>query len=304
MSYTYEPIDRASYFKNPRLGVVKFGSEVIVDANGSVNYSLLNRKLGEVAGLYQNDIRIAIVTSGAIPSGVRQGTSARDLTTRQKKVAATRGQPGLMELYERILQGYRLHRGQVLVKSKDFEDLEEVSELRETLYDSFDDNTIPIINANDALSKREIEMYDNDTIAAKTAVAIGADFLVIYIAGKRNGGDVEHFYNMDPDHPDARPIRAVYEITDEIRSFAVEKPGGIITRGGYRSKNEAGEIAMRAGIPLVVANVKYPVDAILGGEDVGTIYVPQGKKLVIPETDHETAFRLMQQLFVEVNSRT
>src|SRR3989344_2498128 len=207
-----------------------------------------------------------------------------------------------MSEYNELLGQHGLNAAQMLLLSGEFVDPKEFSRIRAVCKSLFDTvYAMPIINANDPLSIEEIEKYDNDTLAAKLSVAIGADYLIIYIAGKRNGGDVEGFYDREPDDPEARLIKTVYNIDEEIRNFAVEKEGGpIITRGGYASKNTAAEIATYAGVPVIVANVKYSLNSILSGEDVGTFYVPRRRKLITPDTPDDVAFELMQELFSEV----
>ena len=51
--------------------------------------------------------------------------------------------------------------------------------------------------------------------------------------------------------------------------------------GGMKSKIEAAKIVVRSGIPLVIASgrKKKVLASVLGGEDEGTLFVPQPTKL-------------------------
>ena len=304
MSFSYEPIDRTPYVRDPRTIVVKFGTEVVTDGN-RLNYEVMNRKMGEIVGMRENGVNIVIITSGAIATGAsRMGRSTRGLSMDEKQGYAGVGQPKLMGVYEEMLKynGSDSAVMQILPLSEDFSTKDRVINMRRMIRFAFQNDMLPIVNANDVLSQEEIEKYDNDTLGAKTAVAIGADLMVTCMAGRRNGGDVEYFYDGDPNIESSRPIRIVYAIDSEMKGFVVERPGDIITRGGYASKLAAGEILMPAGMPLVTAHVKYPIGDIASGEDIGTLYVPKGEKLVTLDMDDAKAFDLMQELFAGIRT--
>ncbi len=289
-AYSYDATDRTSYFRDPGVGVVKFGTEVLTGPDGGLEFGTLYRKLGEVVAAHQRGIRMVVVTSGAIAEGLQYaapGVAPDDLTIVQKQVASSVGQPKLMQLYDDILSKYRSHRlhaMQVLLTSDTFSREDATRDFRDLCEYAFDHNLLPVINANDAISKIEIEESDNDRIAALSSVKISADFLVIYMAGRRNGGTVDYFYDRDPNDPEAQAIKSVYHVTDEVRGFASPRTkSGIITRGGYNSKNAAGEICIEAGIPMIVANERYALNEILDGNDIGTFYVPGNFRQLKPK---------------------
>src|SRR3989344_3752282 len=196
-SFSYDTVDRMPYFIDPKIGGVKLCTECVVTRDGKLNYRVLDRKIREVAAAYERGIRIFVVTSGAIASGIEDSTpsiSLRGMATRTKKVAAGVGQPRLMGYYGTEFGKYGHKVMQVLVSSRDFKDREAVEEIRETCIDAMDNGIVPIVNANDTISKKDIERYDNDLNSAATAILLYGDFLIGYLAGKRNGhGDVEGF---------------------------------------------------------------------------------------------------------------
>lgn len=84
--------------------------------------------------------------------------------------------------------------------------------------------------------------------------------------------DIDGLYDADPrNHPDAKLIHRVTEITPELRAMA----GGAGTwrgTGGMATKLNAAQMALEAGFPMVIANGSN-VDAlydIVDGKDVGT----------------------------------
>jgi glutamate 5-kinase len=83
---------------------------------------------------------------------------------------------------------------------------------------------IPIVNENDtvAIDELELEVGENDSLAATVAAIAKADLLIIM-------SDIDGLYDSDPrQNPDAKLIPVVEEITDEIRHLA----GGAGTKLG------------------------------------------------------------------------
>ena len=124
---------------------------------------------------------------------------------------------------------------------------------------------LPIINENDTVATEEIEFGDNDTLAAKIAVAVKADLLVLL-------SDIDGLYSSDP-HKDknARLIPEVKEINEDILKLA-GAAGTALGTGGMQTKLRAAEIATAAGCNMIITNGEYPerlYDAI-DGVSVGT----------------------------------
>ena len=112
---------------------------------------------------------------------------------------------------------------------------------------------IPVINENDtvAIDELELEVGENDSLAAIVATIAKADLLVIM-------SDIDGLYDKDPHkEKDAKLIPVVYEITEDIKALA----GGVTTKfgtGGMATKINAVEIAYEAGIDVVIMNGKKP----------------------------------------------
>ncbi len=111
---------------------------------------------------------------------------------------------------------------------------------------------------------------DSDTLSAIVARLCGADLLVLL-------SDIDGLYDADPrSNPNAKLIHQVSAITPELRQMA----GGAGTwrgTGGMATKLNAAEIAMRAGVEMVITNgarmdALYEIDA---GQDVGTRFLAQ-----------------------------
>ena len=128
---------------------------------------------------------------------------------------------------------------------------------------------IPIINENDtvAIDELELEVGENDSLAAIVAKIAKADLLIIM-------SDIDGLYDKDPHKSDdAKLIPVVNEITDEIRALA----GGAGTKlgtGGMITKINAVEIAYEAGIDVVLMNGQHPkaLYDLFEDKQIGTIF--------------------------------
>ncbi len=132
--------------------------------------------------------------------------------------------------------------------------------------------TLPIINENDTVATEEIAFGDNDTLAAKIAVSIGADLLVLL-------SDIDGLYTDDPHkNKDATLIGEVHELDDDIRALAGDA-GTSRGTGGMITKLRAAEIATSAGCDMIITNGEYPerLYDCIEGHEVGTRFFAKGK---------------------------
>lgn len=96
----------------------------------------------------------------------------------------------------------------MLVTKRDFQNEFTSKNLQATLNELIDLNIVPILNTNDAVAappdlnvdlKDVMSIKDNDSLAARLAVLINSDLLVIM-------SDVDGLFNMPPTEPDSRLI--------------------------------------------------------------------------------------------------
>src|SRR5690606_14124593 len=119
---------------------------------------------------------------------------------------------------------------------------------------------VPVINENDTVATSEIRYGDNDRLAARVATMMGGDLLVLL-------SDVDGLYTAPPERdPSARFIPVVEAITPQIMALG----GGAaseLSRGGMRTKLDAGRIATAAGTAMIIASGKgmNPLSAIARG---------------------------------------
>ena len=120
---------------------------------------------------------------------------------------------------------------------------------------------VPVINENDTVATSEIRYGDNDRLAARVATMMGADLLVLL-------SDIDGLYTAPPAlDPDAKFIPVVERITPEIEAMA-GAAASELSRGGMRTKLDAGKIATAAGTAMIIAagTRLNPLAAIERGE--------------------------------------
>jgi glutamate 5-kinase len=133
---------------------------------------------------------------------------------------------------------------------------------------------VPVLNENDCVATDEIgtAFGDNDKLSALVASKLDADVLIML-------SDIDALYDKDPrKFDDAKPVKAVYEITDAVLKSAGSR-GSPFATGGMKSKLEAAKIASNAGCRIVLADgrIKDVITKIIAGADIGTVFMPKRK---------------------------
>ncbi len=239
--------------------VVKVGSALLVDAAiGQVRAGWLASLADDLAQLKAAKIDVLVVSSGAIALG-RQLLKLPNgpLKLEESQAAAAVGQIELSRAWNRVLAGHGFQTGQILLTLSDTEERRRYLNARSTLETLLRFGAIPIINENDTVATSEIRYGDNDRLAARVASMASADCLVLL-------SDIDGLYTAPPsDDPAAQHIPHVEAITPAIEAMA-GSAGSELSRGGMKTKIEAGKIATRAGADMVIASGKtmHPLAAI------------------------------------------
>ena len=263
---------RASVKAATRL-VVKLGTGVLTDSRKQPDPAQLEQLVAQVAALQQAGKEIALVTSGAVGAGMGMlGYAKRPSALAELQACAAVGQSRLMATYAELFARHGLHVAQVLLTHDDLEHHERHLNARNTLVTLLDCGVVPIINENDAVSFTEIKFGDNDTLSALVAALLPADLLVILTTVD---GVIENFGKANP-----QTIPVIERIDSGLEKIARGTESDTAV-GGMASKVQAARIAVRSGIPLVIASgrKKSVLARILSGESEGTLFVPHPTKL-------------------------
>lgn len=255
---------RPEWTKAKRI-VVKIGSALLVDSTkGKLKADWLNSLMDDVAALKKSGKDVILVSSGAIALGRQTLKLPKGaLALEQSQAAAAAGQISLAHAYQSLAEARGLTAAQILLTLGDTEERRRYLNARQTIEVLLSLGAIPVVNENDTVATTEIRYGDNDRLSARVASMISADCLVLL-------SDIDGLYSAPPAHnKDAAHIPLVTEITAGIEAMAGDA-GTELSRGGMKTKIEAGRIAMDAGTNMVIATGKimHPLAAIAAGAKV------------------------------------
>uniref|UniRef100_A0A1I8GG97 Gamma-glutamyl phosphate reductase n=2 Tax=Macrostomum lignano TaxID=282301 RepID=A0A1I8GG97_9PLAT len=282
--------------------VVKLGSAVITRADEcGLALGRLASIVEQISDLCLQGRHCVLVTSGAVAFGkqkLRQQqmmsmsigeTLSADVNSRRKafqsqidpRACAATGMSGLMALYEALFMQYGIQTAEILLTKPDFEDANSRANLRSTLAELLRLNIVPIVNTNDAVApppsqdsdlQGVLSIQDNDSLAARLAVEVNADLLIIM-------SDVKGLYTSPPDREDSRLLHTFNPDFDGARlQFGSKSRVGT---GGMESKVKAAQWAVRKGTSVVICEgtEENVIPSVLEGKKVGTFFTlapPEG----------------------------
>lgn len=226
--------------------VVKIGSSLLVDRDGCLRREWMARLCRRLA-LHLGGV--VLVSSGAIALGRGAlGLPGRPRSLAEAQAAAAIGQIHLAQAWAQAWAEQGRTAAQILLTLGDLEQRPRYLNARATLETLIERGIVPVINENDTVATEEIRFGDNDRLAARVAQLIAARQLLLL-------SDVDGLYTADPaTDSQARHIDRVERITPAIRALAGQtRPTGLGT-GGMASKLAAAEIAMEAGIGVLLAS--------------------------------------------------
>ncbi|MDD7114133.1 MAG: glutamate 5-kinase [Lachnospiraceae bacterium] len=246
--------------------VVKVGTSTLTHETGRINIRRIENLCKVLSDIKNAGHELILVSSGAIGLGVGKLNLKQkpdDMPTKQ--AAAAIGQCELMYLYDKKFLEYNHIVAQILITGMDFDNETSNHNFQNTLNRLLELGVMPVINENDSIVTDEISVGDNDTLGAIVAKTAQADLLILL-------SDIDGLYTANPrEDKDAEIIDVVFSITPEIEQLAGTK-GTDLGTGGMITKIKAAEIAMDAGIDMIITNGMYPENLyrILDGEKVGT----------------------------------
>ncbi|MEW6307439.1 MAG: glutamate 5-kinase [Bacillota bacterium] len=242
--------------------VVKIGSSSLADAGGLCR-AAVETLTREIAALRRAGHQVVLVTSGAVAAGQRaMGETTSD---EGRRAAAAAGQAVLMAGYVTACTELGFTAAQLLITSAD---LREGTRLSGVLAKLLEAGVLPVINEDDALAAKV--MRNNDLVAARVAMLLGASLLVLLT-------DADGLHTDDPRRdPTAPVVSRVTRVTGRLLATA----GGPGQRGagGMRAKLKAAALAASAGVGVVIARAGAPdilCRAVQEREAAGTFVIPR-----------------------------
>ena len=238
--------------------VIKIGSALLVDRDSGLKSEWLKSLCADIADLKHAGAEVLVVSSGAIAMGrTVLGFAKGALRLEESQAAAAVGQIALARAWSGSLSTHDIVAGQILLTLGDTEERRRYLNARATMAELMRHGAVPIINENDTVATSEIRYGDNDRLAARVATMVSADLLVLM-------SDIDGLYTAPPHlDPDARFLELIEAITPEIEAMAGDA-GSELSRGGMKTKIDAGKIATGAGCAMIIASGKavHPLAAI------------------------------------------
>lgn len=278
--------------------VIKIGSALLVDRNTGLKAAWLDALCADIAALKARGTDVLVVSSGAIALGRSVlKVPAGALKLEESQAAAAVGQIALSRAWSESLSRDQIVAGQILLTLGDTEERRRYLNARATINQLLKLGSVPIINENDTVATTEIRYGDNDRLAARVATMTGADLLVLL-------SDIDGLYTAPPHlDPDARFLDVIPAITPEIEAMA----GGAaseLSRGGMRTKIDAGKIATSAGCAMIIASgkVDHPLKAIGNGAR-SSWFAPSGTPVTARKTWIAGQLQPAGQLFVDAGAQ-
>lgn len=255
--------------------VVKVGTSTLTHPSGSFNLRHIESLVKTLSDIKNSGVEIVLVTSGAIGLGMAKlGIRERPKDTPSKQACAAVGQCELMNMYDRLFGDYNITVAQVLLTKYVISD-----ERKENVLNALDriisSGALPIVNENDvvAIDELELEVGENDSLAAIVSVLVGADLLIIM-------SDIEGLYDKNPrEHKDAKLISRVNDITDKIENYA-QGAGTDLGTGGMATKIRAAKIANSHGIDMLIINGTRAENLydVIDGKIIGTLFAAKDRE--------------------------
>lgn len=251
--------------------VVKVGSSLLVQPDGTVRREWLQTLVADISARHKAGQRCIIVTSGAIALGARRlgFDKGGRASLADAQAAASVGQIVLSGIWAELLEGQSLVAAQMLVTLDDLEDRRRYLNIAATLDRLLGANAVPVINENDSVATEEIRFGDNDRLAARVAQAAGAAGVILL-------SDVDGLFDRAPHLPGAVLLPTIEKIDGRVRVMVAEGSSSGMGSGGMASKLDAADIATRAGIGLVIASGlrDHPLVALEQG-GLSTFFAPR-----------------------------
>ncbi|RWP19497.1 MULTISPECIES: glutamate 5-kinase [unclassified Mesorhizobium] len=238
----------AQSLKKYRRITVKIGSALLVDRTAGLKRDWLASLADDISVLAENGAEILVVSSGAIALGrTILGLGKRALKLEESQAAAAVGQIALAGAWSDALGKGGLKSGQILLTLGDTEERRRYLNARATISTLLKMKAVPVINENDTVATSEIRYGDNDRLAARVATMMGADLLVLL-------SDIDGLYTAPPARDQhARFVAVVDRITPDIEAMA-GAAASELSRGGMRTKLDAGKIATAAGTAMIITS--------------------------------------------------
>jgi glutamate 5-kinase len=226
---------------------VKVGSNVITQADGSLSDGRILRIVEDIAILFKQGIEVILVTSGAVAAGRSAVTPSRKTNVvAAKQIWAAIGQVKLMSSYQFLFGKYGIQAGQLLATKESFRDRRHYLNMTNCISAMLENNVLPIVNENDAISINELMFTDNDELSGLISSMMDCNSLFIL-------SNVDGVYTGLPGEDGTELITRIDEDSEDIEKYISSEKSGF-GRGGMITKCTIARKIASQGIDIFIAN--------------------------------------------------
>ncbi len=229
---------------------IKVGSNVLTRSNGQLNIERMTHLVDQIAEIHKQGLKVILVSSGAIASGrslLNRSPSKKDPVS-ERQLLSSVGQAKLVTTYSNLFDSDGISCAQVLVTKEDFRTREHYLNMKNCLTVLLNNNIVPIINENDAVSVTALMFTDNDELAALVASMMNSDAMFVL-------SDVDGIFKGHPDNENAELIEKIDSTQTDLSSYIVGQKSNF-GRGGMLTKGKIAQNTAASGIDVHIANGK------------------------------------------------
>ena len=225
---------------------VKIGSNVLTRADGTLDITRMSALVDQISQIHKKGVEIVMVSSGAVASGRSvMGISKKLDIVDQRQLFSAVGQAKLINHYYELFREHGIVVGQVLTTKENFSSRRLYLNQRNCMRVMLENNVIPIVNENDAVSVSELMFTDNDELSGLIASMMDMQALIIL-------SNIDGIYNGSPSDPASKVILRIekgQDISDYIQSSK-----STFGRGGMLTKTTIARKIADQGIEVIIAN--------------------------------------------------
>ena len=227
--------------------VIKVGSNVITQSDGSLNDERILRIVEDVAILSKQGIEVVLISSGAVAAGRSEITPSKktDIVA-AKQIWAAIGQVKLMASYQFLFGKYGIQAGQLLATKESFRDRRHYLNMKNCISSMLDNKVLPIVNENDSVSINELMFTDNDELSGLISSMMDFESLIIL-------SNVDGVYDGIPGHEGTKLITRIDTDYEDLGKYISAGKSGF-GRGGMMTKCLIARKLASQGIDVFIAN--------------------------------------------------
>lgn len=259
--------------KEPKLLVVKIGSNVLTQDTGKPDLLRMESLVNQMAFLIDRQVKLILVTSGAVAFGRQEITlPERTDPVLKKQIWASTGQIELIQTYKKLFEVKGIAIAQILVTKEDFRDRKHYLNMKNCILGLLSQGIVPVINENDTVAITELMFTDNDELASLTAAMVNSDTLMLLT-------NVEGIFDGPPSDPASKLIPHIgFKMPDLAQIVSPVKSS--FGRGGMLTKLTMAKKSADLGIQVLIANGKkdHILQDFYEGSIVCTYFEPRPTK--------------------------